>query len=178
MLKTFFKIFKNKKNIIFFFIIYFFVFFIFRITPDFLIYIEFLKLKSFMFSDFFEYFLDRTLFSFASQLFWDSFLNIIIPFLISLNIVLFKELYKKQKNLLKDKSMITSLSGMFFGFFGVGCAACSGILFAPLISALGLTAVFNLLPYKGSELAYLGIFILFLSCLYILKQISSSMICK
>jgi hypothetical protein len=67
---------------------------------------------------------------------------------------------------------------MFFGFFGAGCAACSGLLFAPLISALGLTAVFDLLPYRGTELAFLGIFILIISSFYILKKISEPLICK
>jgi hypothetical protein len=93
-------------------------------------------------------------------------------------VVLFKELYQKQKKFIKGKSFFTSLSGMFFGFFGAGCAACSGLLFAPLISALGLSVFFEILPYGGQEFAYVGVLILFLSCLYILKKINNQMVCK
>ena len=178
MFSEFFKIFLNKKNIFIFFILYFFIFFLFRTAPDFLIYWEILNSKSFSLAEFGSFFWLKTIGSFSFSLFWANFLAIVIPFLISINIILFKELYKKQKIFLQGKSFFAAFSGVFFGFFGAGCAACSGILFAPLISALGLTTFFNILPYKGVELPWVGIFILILSSLYILKKIIEPMICK
>lgn len=178
MLDNFLKIFLNKKNIFLFLILYFLIFFLFRTVPDFVIYWEFLYLKNFSASDFFSFFWEKTILSFGISLFWDNFVAVVVPFLISVNIILFIELYKKQKIFLQGKSLVASTFGIFFGFFGAGCVACSGILFAPLISFLGLGTVFAIFPYKGFELAYLGILILLISSIYILKKISNPMVCK
>jgi uncharacterized membrane protein YczE len=68
--------------------------------------------------------------------------------------------------------------GIFLGLFGVGCAACSGLVLAPIISLLGLSSFFNLLPYMGQELAYLGTILIIFSNLYLLKKIKDPMVCK
>ena len=177
MLKELLRIFSNKKNILYFFLIYFFIFFLFRIYPDFILYFEILNSKYFSGELFWNFFWKKTILSFSFQLFWDSFVVISVPFLISLNIILFKELYYKHKVFLKGKSFFALLSGMFLGFFGVGCFACSGLIFASLISALGLSAFFDILPYQGREVSFLGIFILLISSIYILKKIKNPIVC-
>ncbi len=101
-----------------------------------------------------------------------------LPFFIALNIVLFKELYQKQKNILKSKGFFGSIVGMFFGLFGVGCAACSGLLLAPLISFFGLTWLFKLLPYGGQELGYVGLVLIIFSNIYLLKKLSEPQVCR
>jgi hypothetical protein len=104
--------------------------------------------------------------------------SIILPIAISLNIILFKEFYQKQKVVLKSKGLWGSLVGIFFGFFGVGCVACTGLVLAPLISFLGLSSFFNLLPYGGQEFGYLGTFLIIFSDIYLLKKITDPVICK
>ena len=127
---------------------------------------------------FWDEFMFRTIFVMSELSFWNNLLAFIFPIVISLNIIFFKELYLKQEFILKSKSLWTSLSGMFFGLFGVGCTACSGLLLAPLISFLGLGWVFKLLPYGGEELAYLGLFMIFVSSIYLLKKISDPVTCE
>ncbi len=80
--------------------------------------------------------------------------------------------------ILKAKGFWGSLSGMFLGVFGIGCVACSGLILAPLISFLGLSSIFNLLPMKGMELGYLGTLVILISDFYILKKITDPNICK
>ena len=101
-----------------------------------------------------------------------------LPIFIALNIILFKELYQKQKYILKSKGFLGSIAGMFFGLFGVGCAACSGLLLAPLISFFGLTWLFKLLPYGGEELGYLGLALIIFSNIYLLKKLTDPSVCK
>jgi hypothetical protein len=102
----------------------------------------------------------------------------LLPILISLNIILFIKFYDKQKYILKTKGFFGSLAGIFFGIFGVGCAACSALLLAPLISIFGLTTIFKILPYGGEELGVIGLVLIIISSIYLLKKISDPLICR
>ncbi len=166
---------KNKIKILFLFI---FIFFILRIIPHWEILWNLLILDSVSWNSFFDELGYRTIGVLFDLGFWNSFLAIVFPILISINIILFKELYQKQKFILKSKGFFGSISGIFFGLFGVGCAACSGLLLAPLISFLGLGWVFKILPYGGEELAYLGLILVLFSNIYLLKKIYEPTICK
>jgi len=172
------RIFRKKVNWLYLFILFFAVFWLLRIIPHWEIMISLIKSSVVSWNYFFDDFYFRTLWVMSELSFWNNFLAFAFPISISLNIILFKELYLKQEFILKSKSLWASLSGMFFGLFGVGCAACSGLLLAPLISFLGLSWVFQLLPYGGEELAWVGLLIIIISIIYLLKKISDPITCS
>lgn len=172
------KIFRNKVNWVYFISISLINFWILRALPHLEILWDFWFLDGITFSRWFEFFWEKTILTMKNSLLSQNLIAFIFPILVSLNIILFKEFYQKQKVILKSKGFWGALGGIFFGLFGVGCAACSGLLLAPLISILGLTDFFNLLPRGGSEIGYLGLILLVISNLYLIKKLTDSLVCK
>ena len=171
------KVFNVKINIIIFFTLSFFIFLFLRILPHMDLLWQFWVLEGISMWRFLEVFYQKTIESLFLSTFSSNVVAIVFPVLVSLNIVLFKEYYKKQKIFLQNKTFFASLSGMFFGLFGVGCFACSGLILAPLISFLGLSFIFEILPYRGQELGYIGLLFILISIMYILKKLSIQNIC-
>ena len=168
----------KKKNITLFIVIFLVVFIILRTLPHIRLLWQFAHLKNISLIRFLEVFYEKTIASLFLSTASSNIIAFALPFLVALNIVLIIEYYQKQKILLEGKSFFVSFGGMFLGLFGVGCFACSGLLLAPLISLLGLTAFFKILPYGGQELAYVGLIFIIASNIYLIKKISSPNVCN
>jgi hypothetical protein len=71
--------------------------------------------------------------------------------------------YHLREHDLSVKGGSGSLAGIVFGVLGAGCAACGPVVFAGVLSLLGATGVFFLLPLEGLEFAIAGVLLLGLS---------------
>lgn len=71
--------------------------------------------------------------------------------------------YHLREHDLSIKGGSGSLAGVVFGVLGAGCAACGPVVFAGVLSLVGATGVFFLLPLEGLEFAIAGILLLGLS---------------
>lgn len=71
--------------------------------------------------------------------------------------------YHLREHDLSVKGGSGSFIGVVFGVLGAGCAACGPVVFAGILSLLGATGVFVLLPLGGLEFAIGAIALLLLS---------------
>ncbi len=167
----------SKGKVISFAVLFVAIFFVLRTLPHRVLLWQFYHLDTVSFARFMEVFWENTITSMSFSTLSSNVIAIILPLLIALNIVLFITYYRMQRSVLAGKSLFASLGGMVLGLFGVGCFACSGLLLAPLISFFGLAGVFGVLPYGGQELAYVGLFLLLLSNIYLIKKINQPNVC-
>jgi hypothetical protein len=118
----------------------------------------------------------KTIIGFYSEVLFGFYLysNLIIIFLFAVNITLSFYYFKTKGSLFIKKS---SLSGMFFSIFGLGCASCGTALLSTALSFFGLSGVLGFLPLKGEEFIYLGIIFLLFSIFTLYKKIQSPNLC-
>lgn len=102
------------------------------------------------------------------------FLYISAALLFSYVIVLVIYYFKKRRTLTGIKSL--SLSGLL-AVFGVGCAACGGILLTSILNIVGAASLLAFLPYGGSEFLVLAIALLVYSVVSISKKINAPLVC-
>jgi len=174
MLSQFVLIFSNKKNIITASILSIFLFVLLRAFPQFNILRDFFSLSGISATRRLEVFLDQTFGSFHYLSFVEMSIAILFPLLISFNIIILVFYFKRQKKLLSRHGTALSLSGIFFGFFGVGCLSCGALFLAPLLSGLGLGFLLGL----STELSELGLILVLVSCLYLLRELSKPLVCE
>lgn len=73
------------------------------------------------------------------------------------------------------KNLHIVMSGnVVLGLVGSGCAACG----LPLLSLLGLSGVILYLPFHGTELSYIAIFLLLISFFLLMRSVQQSQACK
>lgn len=102
------------------------------------------------------------------------FLYIAVALLFSYVIVLVAYYFKKRRTLTGIKNL--SLSGILT-IFGVGCAACGGLLLSTILNIVGAASLLTFLPYGGSEFLVLAIALLTYSVVSISKKINAPLVC-
>lgn len=75
------------------------------------------------------------------------------------------------------KSGLYSGLGLVLAFLGVGCAACGTAFLSVVLGFFGFGAVLTMLPYKGEELGYLGIFVLCVATYTLAKKVTTPGVC-
>ena len=110
--------------------------------------------------------------------FIEQFLQISLSIFTTLNILLFMVFAKQQQRFLKHQSFWGGLSGMFLGVFGVGCISCGAFVLAPIITFLGFSSYLHFFAMHATQISFIGVFLVIISCLFVLKKLSSPTSCK
>ena len=97
--------------------------------------------------------------------------------LTSLNIVLSIFFIRMNRALPTKKVNINTLGGIVAGFFGLGCAACGSILLTTSFASIGGIELLTLLPFRGTEIGYIGIFLLMFSAISLVRAINAPRTC-
>ena len=100
-----------------------------------------------------------------------------LPLMIALNFVITLAYYKQRAMLFSGKSIFASGVGLFFGLFGIGCFACSGLLLAPILTMMGLSGAVAALPYRGLEIGVVGVVLLGGVSMVLLSQMGKGQVC-
>lgn len=104
--------------------------------------------------------------------------TLLIALFFGINVSLFVYYYKKFKQLKEFGGAKTSVIGLLVGALGIGCASCGSLVLIGLLSAFGLSGLFDLLPFGGEEFSILGLILLIFSTYYLLKKIHQPITCK
>lgn len=103
---------------------------------------------------------------------------IVTALLFSVNVTLFVYYIRRRYTHGPKRPGVSGTFGFIIGLFGVGCASCGSLLFASLLSAVGLGSLLSFLPFGGEELILLGIIFLLFSIYELLKKIRDPLVCR
>lgn len=99
-------------------------------------------------------------------------------FLVGVNVALIVYLYKRQKAQLSRNNIAISSLGVFFGMFGVGCAACGSLFLTALLSTFGGISLLTFLPLEGQEISIFGVCVLTYATYTLVQNSIKPIICK
>ncbi len=85
--------------------------------------------------------------------------------------------YMRMRGEIILKSGLYSGLGMLIAFLGIGCAACGTALLSVLLGFFGFSTMLNVLPYKGEEIGYIGLLILFIATYALSKKVAAPGTC-
>lgn len=85
--------------------------------------------------------------------------------------------YNKLRSEAIIKSGLYSGIGLIFALLGVGCVACGTALLVTLLSFVGLSSTLQILPYRGEEVAYIGLIVIIIATYNLMKKVSSPYTC-
>lgn len=178
MLESFLNIIKIPKKDIFWLIVSFFVFAILRTMPVFEILQHSYSIPGLPFWRKIEIFYEYIFVYFLDTAGIEQFLTIALAILTGFNVVLFIDFARRQKKILSKRSLFASISGIFFGLFGVGCLSCGAFVLAPVITFFGLGAYGAYFTKHAVILSVIGLILVLASNIYLLYQISRPLVCK
>lgn len=75
------------------------------------------------------------------------------------------------------RSAGVGIGGFISGLLGLGCVACGSALVLPILSVLGASGLFALLPLRGEEFGLIGTGLLVLSAALLLRRIADPLVC-
>ena len=104
------------------------------------------------------------------------FVTALYSFVLSVNIVLLYEYYKRFGVVLK-KTSPAGILGAVFGMLGIGCAACGTLVLTAALSMIGLSWILLLLPFNGLEIYVIGIIILLISAYKLYMALTKPLVC-
>jgi hypothetical protein len=67
--------------------------------------------------------------------------------------------------------------GLVVAFLGIGCAACGTAFLSVLLGFFGFSSMLNILPYKGEEVGYIGLFILLMATYSLARKVAAPNVC-
>lgn len=102
--------------------------------------------------------------------------KLLISLFIGINVSLFVFYVRHRRTMPSSTNTAVGLVGMAASLFGIGCAACGSAIFVSLLGTGG-AALFAFLPAGGYELNTVGIFLLALSCFFLVRAINKPGIC-
>ncbi|MDE2025875.1 MAG: hypothetical protein KGJ07_05255 [Patescibacteria group bacterium] len=102
----------------------------------------------------------------------DFILTILTALLVGTNIMLLMQTVSMLEN--KGKIHLSIGGATIFSLIATGCTSCG----LSLISVLGLSASLGFLPFHGMELHVGAVILLFVSIIYMLRQLHLSVYCK
>lgn len=153
-------------------------FFLLRALPHLAMFQAFFALPNIPWSRRWEVVSDYTIASLGSATVLEQFIAVLLPLAIALNITVTVAYYRTQAQLFRGRGFLASGAGLFLGLFGVGCFACSSLLLAPLVAALGLSGAAALLPYRGMEIGVVGIVVLLGVSGAMLRKLAHNNVCN
>jgi len=86
-------------------------------------------------------------------------------------------LRKRLSRQVGQASVAAGLGGLASGFLGIGCAACGTFVLGPILSFVGATGFFALLPFDGQEFGMFGVGMLVFSIFLVAKKIREPLVC-
>jgi len=104
--------------------------------------------------------------------------TVLISLLVGVNVSLMLYLYRRQKTGLSRSGIAVSTFGTTMGMFGVGCATCGSLVLTGLLSTVGGLWILALLPFRGQELAVIGVIALGYTTYFFVQKISSPVTCE
>lgn len=118
----------------------------------------------------------QTIASFSTNLtLFGKITTVILSLLTGFQIALFREYIRGRRG--QSTQGWVGLTGMVASIFGVGCAACGGVVLTSLLAIFGASGSVLLWPLHGQEFNILAICILGFSCLYLIRSISKPLTC-
>jgi hypothetical protein len=104
----------------------------------------------------------------------------VFALLLSLNLTLLTYYIRRRRKGLGRTGRISaaSLGGVVSGVLGIGCAACGSIVLSVIVTTFGGAGLLALLPYGGSELAFLGLGMLIVSSVILVSHINDPLVCR
>ncbi len=102
--------------------------------------------------------------------------TIAIALLAGINVALMLHLMRTRR-LSGGSGALISVSGMFAGTLGMGCAACGSLILTSIVGTAGGISVLTLLPLGGSEFGMLSVALLGYSTYLLAKQITKPLVC-
>lgn len=67
--------------------------------------------------------------------------------------------------------------GLVLAFLGIGCAACGTAFLSLILGFFGFSTVLAVFPYKGVEVGYLGLMLLFFATYTLAKKVDTPNVC-
>lgn len=101
---------------------------------------------------------------------------VLLPIVFSVNVALAVYYFNRLRGSSAPIAVGNS-AGLIAGIFGIGCASCSSIVAASLLSVLGLSGSLALLPFDGMEFGVIGVALLLLSTFFMIKQLQKPLAC-
>ena len=177
---TFLKIIKNPWNDILLIFLSLLIFITLKIIPVYTLIRDFFKVSGTSFLRKLEVVNEFTFLSCTDSLWETRIVTVLLSVLIAFNILLFMLYAKRQGTFLRGshKSMLATLGGIILGFFGIGCISCGAFILAPLITFLGLGSYMHFFTGEAHIISFIGVLFVFLSNLYLLRQLSKPIVCS
>ena len=85
--------------------------------------------------------------------------------------------YMKLRGEILVRSGLYSGIGLVIAFLGLGCAACGIAALSVILAFLGLSAMFNLLPYQCLEIGYIGLIFLCIATYSLAHKVMQPAVC-
>ena len=86
--------------------------------------------------------------------------------------------YYKQQGALLIKTSGTGFLGLVLGILGIGCSACGTLALTAVLGTVGLGGLTLLLPFRGAEFLYIGVFAMLFSVWQLVRLINKPLICE
>lgn len=103
--------------------------------------------------------------------------TLLLAVLTGLVVMLLVFYYKTQGSLLIRTSGSGTV-GLIVGVLGIGCSACGTLALTAVLGTVGLGGIVLLLPYRGAEFLYIGVFVLLISLWQLIRLINKPLICE
>jgi hypothetical protein len=73
---------------------------------------------------------------------------------------------------------VLGVSGLISSVLGVGCAACGSVILVAVTGLTGASGLMAVLPYHGTEFAFLGVLFLGVTFWYLTRHINDPVVCQ
>ena len=103
--------------------------------------------------------------------------TIAIAIFFGLTAAMIAYLVKQRRIAAAGKSLAIGSGAAVSGVLGVGCAACGSLIVGVVLPSLGAAGALAALPLNGEEFGILSVALLFVSLLFVSKNIAESIAC-
>ena len=103
--------------------------------------------------------------------------TVAIALLLGIDMALVVYLLRQKRAAAAGKNFVLGSGGVASGLIGIGCAACGSLLLGGLVPSLGLAGALATLPLQGEEFGILSVTLLFVSLLFVSKNIAEPSAC-
>jgi hypothetical protein len=105
---------------------------------------------------------------------------IAIAILFGINIALLTYYIRTVRSDLRGVSRTgaTSIGGLVFGVFGIGCAACGTFILTSVLALFGASGILIFLPFGGEEFGFIGVGLLVYSIYVMAKKMEEPLVCE
>ena len=103
--------------------------------------------------------------------------TVAIAVLLGIDMAMVVYLLRQKRAAAAGKNLVLGSGGVASGLVGIGCAACGSLLLGGLVPSLGVAGALAALPLQGEEFGILSVALLFVSLLFVSKNIAEAPAC-